>query len=187
MDFIKTAFETIKKHPVPWILLGLVFGMIQPFGGAFLMPNFIRIARKASSSDEAPDIGDLFKFDDIMDDLVTMVILSVAVILGICGCIIGAWIVAILGTWTLHLRADKLYAPVDCLKASLHHVKSNVVDVFVGNLIIQVVIMLGVVFTCGLGAIVATPIMVIAMERFYASNRDAIIAAGDAAGIPRLV
>lgn len=187
MDFIKAAFETIKKHPVPWVLLGLVFGLIQPFGGAFLMPNFIRIARKAASSDEAPDIGDLFKFDDIVDDLVTMVILSVAVILGIFACFIGAWVVAILGTWTLHLRADKLYAPVDCLKASLHHVKSNFVEVFVGLLIIQMVIMLGVMFTCGLGALVATPIMVIATERFYASNRDAIIAAGDAAGIPRLV
>lgn len=187
MDFIKAAFETIKKHPLPWILLGLVFGMIQPFGGAFLMPNFIRIARKAASSDEAPDIGDLFKFDDIMDDLVTMVILSVAVILGIFACFIGAWIVAILGTWTLHLRADKLYAPVDCLKASLHHVKSHFVEVFVGLLIIQMVIILGVMFTCGLGLLVATPIMVIALERFYASNRDDIIASADAAGIPRLV
>jgi hypothetical protein len=186
MDFIKAAFETIKKHPLPWILLGLVFGMIQPFGGAFLMPNFIRIARKAASSDEAPDIGDLFKFDDIVDDLVTMVILSAAIILGFFACFIGASIVAILGTWTLHLRADKLYAPMDCLKASLHHVKSNVVEVFVGLLIIQIVIMLGVMFTCGLGALVATPIMVIAMERFYASNRDDIIAAADAAGVPRL-
>ena len=33
MDFIKAAFETFKKHPLPWILLGLVFGMVQPFGG----------------------------------------------------------------------------------------------------------------------------------------------------------
>ena len=187
MDFIKAAFETIKKHPVPWVLLGFVFGLIQPFGGAFLMPNFIRIARKAASSDEAPDIGDLFKFDDIVDDLVTMVILSVAVILGIFACFIGAWIVAILGTWTLHLRADKLYAPMDCLKASLHHVKSHFVEVFVGLLIIQIVITLGVVFTCGIGALVATPIMVIALERFYASNRDDIIASADAAGIPPLV
>jgi len=186
MDFIKAAFGTIKKHPVPWILLGLVFGMIQPFGGAFLMPNFIRIARKAAASEEPPDIGDLFKFDDIADDLVTMVILSVAVILGIFACFIGAWIVAFLGTWTIHLRADKLYAPMDCIKASMYHVKDNFVDVFVGTLIIQMVVMFGVIFTCGLGALVATPILVIALERFYDSNRDGIIAAADAAGIPRL-
>lgn len=186
MDFIKAAFETIKKHPVPWLLLGFVFGMIQPFGGAFLMPNFIRIARKAARSEEPPDIGDLFKFDDIMDDLVTMIVLSVAVMLGIFACFIGAWVVGILGAWTIHLRADKLYAPVDCLKASVHHVKANFVGVFVGMLIIQMVIMLGIIFTCGAGAFVATPVMVIAMERFYDSNREAIIAAADAAGIPRL-
>ncbi len=186
MDFIKAAFETIKKHPVPWVLLGLVFGMIQPFGGAFLMPNFIRIARKAASSEEPPDIGDLFQFDDIVDDLVTMVVFSVAVMLGVFACFIGAWIVAILGTWTVHLRADKLYAPVDCLKASVHHVKANFVDVLVPMLIIQVVIFIGVMVTCGLGALVATPIMVIAVERLYDSNRDGIIAAADAAGIPRL-
>ena len=186
MDFIQTALETFKKHPLPWILLGLVFGMVQPFGGAFLMPNFIRIARKAASSEEPPDIGDLFKFDDIVDDLVTMVIFSVAVLLGLFACFIGAWIVALLGSWTLHLRADKLYAPVDCLKASVQHVKSNFVEVFVGLLIIQMVIFLGVIFTCGLGGLVATPLLVIATERFYASNRDAIIAAADAAGIPRL-
>jgi hypothetical protein len=68
----------------------------------------------------------------------------------------------------------------------VHHVKANFVEVFVGMLIIQVVIFAGVMVTCGLGALVATPIMVIAMERFYASNRDGIIAAADAAGIPRL-
>jgi hypothetical protein len=187
MDFIQAAFETFKKHPLPWLLLGLVFGMIQPFGGAFLMPNFIRIARKAASSEEPPDIGDLFNFDDIVDDLVTMVLFSVAVMVGACACLIGAWIVALLGTWTFHLRADKLYAPVDCLKASVHHVKANFVDVFVGMLIIQVVIFIGVMVTCGLGALVATPIMIIAVERFYASKRDDIIAAADAAGIPRLV
>jgi hypothetical protein len=59
-------------------------------------------------------------------------------------------------------------------------------EVFVGLLIIQVVLMLGVLFTCGLGALVALPIQVIAMERFYDSNRDGIIAAADAAGITRL-
>ena len=186
MDFSNAALDTIKKHPVPWLLLGFVFGMIQPFGGVLLMPNFIRIARKAANSEEPPDIGDLFKFDDIVDDLVTIVIFSVAVLLGIFACFVGAWVVAFLGTWTIHLRADKLYAPVDCLKASVHHVKSNLMDVFVGLLIIQVVLMLGVIFTCGLGALVALPIQVIAMERFYDSNREGIIAAADAAGIPRL-
>jgi len=41
--------------------------------------------------------------------------------------------------------------------------------------------------TCFLGVIVVTPLAIMSLERFYASNRDAIIAAADAAGVPRLV
>lgn len=87
----------------------------------------------------------------------------------------------------MHLCADRLYAPVDCLKASFAHAKSHVGEVFITIMLISIVMTLGIIFTCGLGVLVSTPLVFLALERFYASHRENIIAAADAAGIPRMV
>lgn len=188
MDHIKAALEIFKRHPVEWILTGLVFAVAsQMMVGIFLMPNFIRIARKAAPADApAPEIGDLFKLDDIGDDILTVLILIAATFAGICACFVGATVVTVLGFWTQHLRADRLYAPVDCLKASFHHAKSNIGEIVVMMLLVGVISMVGTILTCCLGVFLVSPFMVITFERFYAANRDAIIAAADQNGVPRL-
>lgn len=189
MDHIKAAFEIFKRHPIEWVLIGLVFGLVSQFGvGIFLMPNFIRIARKAAPAGApAPQINDLFNMDHISDDITTSFVLILALFAGLFACLIGAYVVYILGIWTMHLCADRLYAPVDCLKASFAHAKANVGEVLITIMIIGIVMTLGVIFTCGLGFLVSTPLMFLALERFYAANRENIIAAADAAGIPRMV
>jgi hypothetical protein len=209
MDHLKAAFEIFKRHPLEWVLLGLVFGVVSQFGvGIFLVPNFIRIVRKAAgpvqqgtqsgemfnidskdavAAGQPPQINDLFNMDHISDDIVTSLVLILAIFAGLFACFIGAYVVYILGIWTMHLCADRLYAPVDCLKASFAHAKSNVGEVLLTVMIIGVVLTLVMIFTCGLGVLVTTPLMFIAMERFYAAHRENIIAAADAAGVPRLV
>jgi len=189
MDHIKAAFEVFKRNPVQWILIGLLFGLMSNLVvGVFLMPNFIRIARASAAPDAPPpEIGDLFKMDHIADDAVTVLILVVATMAGLCVCFIGSSIVAVLGIWTQHLCADRLYAPVDCLKASFHHAKSNLGEIVITLITFAIVFVLGVVLTCGLGAFLISPLAIIALERFYNSHRENIIAAADAAGVPRLV
>ena len=125
--------------------------------------------------------------DHIADDAVTILIVTVATYAGLCACVIGSSVVVILGWWAYHLCADRLYAPIDCLKASFHHAKSNMGEIFIFMLVAGLMQTLVIVLTCGLGFLLTTPMYFIAWERFYAANRDDIIAAADAAGVPRLV
>lgn len=189
MDHIKAAFDAFKRHPLQWFLLGLLFGaMSNLVVGIFLLPNFIRIVRvSAPVGGPPPEIGDLFNLDHIGDDVVTVVLWNLALFTGACFCGVGTAIVAVLGVWTQHLCADRLYAPIDCLRASFHHAKSNAGTIIPTLIIFFVVFATFVVLTCFLGALVIAPIAIIALERFYAEHRDAIVAAADAAGVPRLV
>lgn len=189
MDHLKAAFEIFKRNPIEWIFLGFVFGLVSQIGiGIFLVPNFIRIARKAAPvGAPAPQLNELFNMDHMSDDLTTTFVLFLAIFLGLFACIIGAYVVYILGIWTMHLCADRLYAPIDCLKASFAHAKSNVGEILITLIVLGLAVTFGVIFTCGLGLLVTTPLMVITLERFYASHRENIIAAADAAGIPRMV
>ena len=189
MDYIKAAFDAFKRHPLQWFLLGLLFGaMSNLVVGIFLLPNFIRIARTSAPADgPAPEIGDLFNLDHIGDDIVTVVIWNLALFAGACFCFVGTAVVAVLGVWTQHLCADRLYAPVDCLRASFHHAKSNVGTIAPTLIVFVVVFATFVVLTCFLGAFVVAPLGIIALERFYADQRNAIVAAADAAGVPRLI
>ena len=189
MDYIKAAFDAFKRHPLQWFLLGVLFGaMSNLVVGIFLLPNFIRIARKSASADgPAPDIGELFNLDHIGDDIVTVVLWNLALFIGACFCFVGTAVVAVLGVWTQHLCADRLYAPVDCFRASFHHAKSNVGMIAPTLIVFFAVFAVFVVVTCFLGTLVVVPIGIIALERFYADQRDAIVAAANAAGVPRLV
>ena len=189
MQHISAAYYIFRRHPFRWILLGLLFGaMSNLLVGIFLLPNFIRIVRASAPADAPPpELGDLFRLDYITDDIVTVVVWNMALFAGICLCGIGTLIVAVLGVWTQHLCADRLYAPIDCLRASYHHGKSNAGEIIITLLTFFIVFSLLVFVTCFLGVIVVTPLAIMSLERFYASNRDAIIAAADAAGVPRLV
>ena len=55
------------------------------------------------------------------------------------------------------------------------------------GIVFVVVFAMFVVLTCFLGAFVVAPLGIIALERFYADQRNAIVAAAEAAGVPRLI
>jgi len=186
MPYLKTAWDIVIRHPWEWIVLTVFYLYLLMVGiGILFAPNMIRIARKAADQGVPPTVSDLFNFDHFADDALAVIVQKVAIGIGLCLCLIGSPIIAILLYWTLHLAADRIYAPIDCLKASFAHAKSHGFDIFINVFVIWMVVHVCAFFTCGLGMLLGMPIMIVAIERFYRSQLGAILAAGDAAGIPR--
>jgi uncharacterized membrane protein len=186
MPYLKTAWDIVIEHPWEWIVVTVFYLYLLMVGiGILFLPNMIRIARKAADQGVPPNVGDLFNFDHFSDDALAVIVQKVAIGLGLCLCFIGSPIIAVLLYWTMHLAADGIYAPIDCLKASFAHAKSNWFHIFLNVTVIWVVVHACAFFTCGVGMLLGVPIMIVAIERFYRSQLSEIIAAADAAGVPR--
>jgi len=188
MDCLKQGFEVFKRNPIEWTIVGLLYGALQMTGiGTIFLGNFIRMARKSGETGASPEISELFQFDHIADDVVTLLLVAAASVVGLAVCGIGAIIAGYLTFWAMHLNADGLFTPVDCIKASFHHAKSNLIQIFITTLVLGLCVGLGTILTCGLGAMVATPILILSFERFYAANREDILATAATAGVLRKV
>ncbi|MCO4760963.1 MAG: hypothetical protein KC502_05625 [Myxococcales bacterium] len=187
MDQFKETWEMMKGDLVPWVILMLVFSLINSFTGGFgflLVPNLFRTIRNALREERAPEMGELFQFDDISDDLVTMILQSVANFVGFMLCFVGAIVTSVLFFWAPMLAADGDFAPMDAMKASMAHGKENFGEIIMFMIMAAVINTVGFMVCC-VGILVTAPLTVVAAWRFYESHRDAILAAADAQGLPR--
>ena len=158
----------------------------QFFIGFLLQPNAIRVMRTSVQNETPPDIGDYFNFDDMNHDALTMLCITGVYILGLCCCIVGVYVAIPLLVWTAHLAAEKTFEPIDNLKASFAHAKSNIVPILIQLITLALIASVAVVLTCGLAAIVIAPLVILAIDLFYLDNRDAIYQAAADAGIQRI-
>ena len=186
MNHLNAGFAVFKRHPIEWTILGLLFGVLQTIGiGIIFFGNLIRIARMSGETGTGPDISALFSFDHVADDILTVLFIAIAGFAGLLACGLGAIVAGWLTIWTIHLNADGLFTPIDCLKASFHHAKSNLIEIALTLFTIAIVVVIASILTCGLGLLVATPITILSIERFYASKRSEILATASSAGILR--
>lgn len=187
MDHLKYAWEVVSQNLVGWIIFGLVFGVVVSFTGglgAVLLPNAIRATRKAIAGNAQPEVGELFVFDTIADDAVTMVGQGIANFVGTLLCGIGVLATAPIFLFAPYVVAEGTYDAMGSLKVSLEHGKANIAGNLIQMLIIGVVLNIFISVTLGFGAIIATPIALVAFEHFYQEQRAHVLAAGQAAQIP---
>ena len=185
MEHFKNAWETVKQDLVPWIILYVVFSVVMSATGGLgliLLPNVFRVTRKSLAGGVAPEIGDLFNFDFLTDDLVGMLLKSIADMIGAMFCGIGAIATGVLFFWVPLLATENRYDGPGLMKASMAHAKGSFGDIFVFMLIAMVVNCLGLLVCC-IGIFVTVPVTLVATVLFYEANRDAILAAADAAGV----
>ena len=185
MDYLTYGWGVVKENLVPWIIWGIVasIGMGIPILGIVVMMNAYRAIPKAVEANAAPEIGDLFNFDNASGDIVGGIIISLAMFSGLMVCGIGRLATVAIFFFGIFLVADGRYAGVDAAKASLAHGKANIAKILITLLIVQVVVVVGSVVTCGLGALVLYPVALVGFHKFYTDNRDDIIAAATEAGI----
>ncbi len=185
-DHFKAAWPIVKANLVGWIIFILVFGIFNSFTGGLgviLMPNAYRAVRNAIVRQEGPSIGDLFNFDNFMDDLVAVIVWVGGISLGSLLCFVGAPVVALLLFWMPMLAAEGKFAAFDAAKASLAHAKSNIGAIIMFYIAAMIVVFLAAL-CCYLPIFLAAPMVFVAHWLFYESQRDAIMAAAQAAGIP---
>ncbi len=187
MDHLKFGWETVSQNLVGWIIFGLVFGVVVSFSGGLggvLMPNAIRATRKAIAAGAAPEVGEMFVFDTIVDDAIAVIGQSFAIFLGSLACGVGALAAAPLVLFAPHIVSEGHYDGVGSLKVAVEHGKANLVGNLVQMLIIGIVLSLLSSFTFGLGAIIGMPVALVALEHFYQSVRQDVFSAAQAAQIP---
>ncbi len=187
MDHFKESWEIIKPDLVPWVVLFLVFSILNSFTGGLavlLIPNLYRTCRDALREQRAPEIGDLFNFDEVGDDIVTMVLQYIANMVGALFCGIGALVTGVLFFWAPMLAAEGEFAPVDAMKASMAHAKANFGEIFMFLLVGMILNFVGVLVCC-VGILVTVPVTFVAMWRFFEQHKAAIMAAADAEGLAR--
>lgn len=187
MDHLKYAWEVVSQNLVGWIIFGLVFGVVVSFTGGLgiiLMPNAIRATRKAIGANAGPEVGELFVFDTIADDAVTMVGQGVANMVGSLLCGFGVLATAPIFLFAPYVVTEGSYDAMGSLKVSLEHGKANIVGNLIQMLIIGIVLSIFGSVTLGFGYIIATPIALVAFEHFYQEQRPHVLAAGQAAQIP---
>ena len=186
MTHLQRAWDIVTPHAWNWIVVTIFYLYLLSVGiGLLFMPNMVRIARKAADEGIPPSVSDLFCFDHFADDALTVILQKLIIAAGLCLCLIGSPILALLLYWAIHLSADGVYEPVDCIKAAFLYGKSNILHTFVNVVVIHLVVYAAVFFTCGLAIVLGLPIIIVALERLYRSELPTIIAVGDAAGIVR--
>lgn len=187
MDHYKESWELIKGDLVPWIVLLFVFSMVNSFTGGlgmFLLPNLFRAVRNALAEQRSPEIGELFEFDAITDDVVTVILQNIANMIGMMVCCVGIFATMVLFFFAPMMAADGDLAPMDIMKGSMAFAKANFGEIFTFILVGALVNFAGALL-CGIGTFVTIPVTFVASWRFYEMHKEAILAAADAEGLPR--
>ena len=128
--------------------------------------------KKFKESGTAIEIGDLFKFDHLVNWLVGLIVWGIAVSIGSMLCVIPGLVLAILTYFFMPILAAKPEMPwMDALKTAFAFGKANVVP----SLIIMIVCgLLGMFF-------ITLPMALAAQMLAYTAHEDEILNAGKAA------
>ena len=185
MDYLKHGWAVVQPNLVGWVLFGIVVTVVNMFGiGFVLWPNVYRATRKAVASNAAPEMGDLFSFDNIADDAIVMILFGVALTLSVFLCGIGQFVALPLFFFAPWLVADGSFDAMGAMKASMAHGKVNLVGHLIQIMIMGFVMGLLSTVTFGLGGLIGTPVLLVAYEKYFRDNRDGLLAAAQAAQIP---
>ena len=178
MDNLKYGWEVVSQNLVGWIIFSLVFGCVVSFTfglGMVLTPNALRATRKAVVADSAPEIGELFNFDNLKEDAIVMVLSMVAHSIGSMVCGIGVLVTLPLFFFAQYLESDGSCSATDAMRVSLEHGKDNLLPHLWELLLMSIVVSLLGSLTMGFGYLIGAPVLLVAFEKYYQDSRGAIL------------
>jgi uncharacterized membrane protein len=188
MAELDRAWSIVREDLFAWVLLTTLFLVIVVASGGLgflLYGNLLRAAGRAIDARAPPEIGHLFEFSDVGDEIVTILIKLLADSLGITVCLIGVLVTHVLTFWLPHLAIEGRYDPVAATRACFAHTSKDPSAIFAFNAELSLLNSFGLLCCC-VGLLLTLPITLVAMDLHWREHRDEVYAAADAAGVPRL-
>jgi uncharacterized membrane protein len=122
-----------------------------------------------------PDVSTMFKGIDFVQVLIASFLTGLAVFIGILLCVIPGIIIAFLTSFTLYFVIDQKLSAVDAIKASIDFTRANVGDLVLLFLACIAAVIVGACL-CGVGLLVAIPVVIIALAFAYRTLRGEQVA-----------
>ncbi|HWJ10519.1 MAG TPA: hypothetical protein VNS46_14160 [Nocardioides sp.] len=108
----------------------------------------------------------VFKFQNIGNVIVTSLLVGAGTFIGTILCVLPGIIFGFLTMFSLFFVVDKNLSPVDAIKASIDLVKNNVGTTIIWYLVAYVIALVGAVL-CGVGLLVAIPVILVGTAFTY--------------------
>ncbi|MBX3470297.1 MAG: FHA domain-containing protein [Planctomycetes bacterium] len=151
--------------------VGLLYSLASPL----LFTNYLAAVKEFQSSGKPIGIGDLLKFNDIVNRYITMFIVGIAA-----GC---CFLLGPIVAWAIPIIVDKPgIGFANALKASVAFGKKNYVPTFILFIILGIVNSIGMML-CGLGVLITMPAVNVAFFLAYDLKRDEVAAAAAESGV----
>lgn len=108
----------------------------------------------------------VFKFQNIGNVIVTSLLVGLGTFVGTILCVIPGIVFGFMSMFSLFFVVDKNLAPVDAIKASFELVKNNVGSTIIWYLVAYVIALVGAIL-CGVGLLVAIPVILVGTAFTY--------------------
>ena len=173
---VSAGVEGFKKNMVLHIVCGLIIAVVGGFTGGILTgPLMVGYMRMIKSEDEGgkPEIGDIFKgFDDFVPALLSVLLSSIAVSIGMFLCIIpGLLILALIPCSAYLVAVGGEKDGVNAIKRAWEVVKANLVPSALCTLVLGLIGSVGSIL-CGVGILLTLPICYIGMYHMAKKMMD---------------
>ena len=148
-----------------FILGSLVLGFMMTLAGYLFQYFLIRIGLTVTEGRKV-DTENLTSTDQLGPFVIASIVVSIAVGIGTILCYIPGLIVQFLTFFFGYFVVAKRMAPMDAIKASFELVKNNIGQVLIFWILAGIVMFIGALL-CGIGLLVAMPVVVIAQAFMF--------------------
>ncbi len=157
------------------LILGVIGGLVYYTVAGFIQAAITRAAL-AITDGKKIEVGTILSTDRLGPIIITAFFVGIATAIGYLFCGIGAIIVSFFLAYTFYFLIDQDLAPTAALSASFNFVKEHLGDLLVFYLVSLVVYFIGAIL-CGIGLIVAAPVVLIATAYTYKKFTNQAVAA----------
>lgn len=171
----------VQLRLIPLSLLGIIglvaglVGLLTAFAMPLLVTNYLAAVKEFQASGKPIGIGDLLKFNDIVNRYITLFLVGVS---AMC-----CFVPVLLTCWAVPIIVDKPgIGFMNAIKASIAFGKKNIVQTLVLMIVLGLVNFLGQL-CCGIGVLITMPAVNAAFFLAYDLKRDEVAAAAAESGI----
>jgi uncharacterized membrane protein len=157
------------------ILASVFFGLLSQLASLIIQSGIVKGALDITKG-KTVSLGEMFSGIDFVQVVIASLILAVATIIGFVLCVLPGFAVMFFTAFTLYFIIDKGMPAIEAIKASFSFVMANAGTLIVFFLACLAAYLVGALL-CGVGLLVAIPVVVIAQAYTYRTLQGEQVAA----------